>query len=225
MRPRLGVMIPTDGRVHCLTNTWRSFVEAVNVAAFDASVVVVNDCPDPGYRDVISELIEPDVLLRFQGSRRGFGGAIIDGWAALRNLEVDYVFHLEDDFMFTRYVDLGAMRAVLDANERVCQMALRRQAWNQEEKTAGGLVQLAPDAYTERITGRHEWLEHSLFFTTNPSLYRADLMGSGWPKGANSEGKFTHQLLGQERTFGYWGRKWDEPWVLHIGEHRTGTGY
>lgn len=222
---KLGVMILTDGRVHCLTNTWLSFSEAVSLAGFDAQVVVVNDCPAADYRDTIASLINPDTILDYKGAKRGFGGAIIDGWAAMKHLEVDYVFHLEDDFMFTRFVDLAAMRAVLDANDRVCQMALRRQAWNQQEKDAGGLVQLAPDEYVERTTGRHEWLEHRLFFTTNPSLYRAELMDGGWPTGAHSEGQFTQRLRAQDRTFGYWGKKWDEPWVLHIGEQRVGTGY
>jgi hypothetical protein len=37
---------------------------------------------------------------------------------------------------------------------------------------------------------------------------------------------FTHRLVADEQLrFAYFGKRADDPWVHHIGDHRTGTGY
>jgi hypothetical protein len=57
-------------------------------------------------------------------------------------------------------------------------------------------------------------------------LYRGDLILGGWPNCDSSEGMFTQQLLANpQNTFAYYGLKEDLPWVIHIGEERTGVGY
>lgn len=170
------------------------------------------------------------------GPRRGFGGAIRSAWRHLaEHSAARYVFHLEGDFTFERPVDLAAMAAVLDSRPHLAQMALVRQAWNEEEAAAGGVIHRFPGAYQPCSDPSipASWLEHRLFFTTNPSLYPARLRGVGWPDGAQSEGRFAAQLLtdglpavaAADVRFGYWGSPDDQPWVIHIGQTRAGNGY
>jgi hypothetical protein len=163
------------------------------------------------------------------GPRRGFDGAISRAWDQLTaRSTADMVFHVEQDFVFRRAVDLAAMAAALDDELELAQMALRRQPWAAPEHAAGGVVEMHPDAYADRLSGDgHPYLRHRLFFTTNPCLYRRGLCAGGWPSGEHSEGRFTAQLLaaGPDVGFGYWGCRSDPPWVEHIGHRRVGMGY
>lgn len=163
--------------------------------------------------------------------RQGFGGAIRYAWDTLRReSNADYIFHLEDDFLFNRTVDLDGFIAVLEQFPTLTQMALRRQPWNNVEVAAGGVVELHPEAYEDMSTEvndkTYHWLRHKLFFTTNPSLYRRSLIvENDWPAGDRSEGQFSIKMLEQGGEFGYWGERTDAPWVEHIGMNRVGTGY
>lgn len=148
----------------------------------------------------------------------GFAGAIKGAW---EQVQTDWVFHLEADFTFNEPVPVDAMIRLLERRPHLAQVALKRQPWNEAEIAAGGLVELAPDDYTERRDDEAVWTEHRRFFTTNPSVYSRALTSLGWPQAAESEGLFTHQLLALGHTFAYWGGKFDAPRVTHIGEHRA----
>lgn len=161
--------------------------------------------------------------------RRGFGGAIRSAWSTLRaESRAPHIFHLEDDFVIGRPVDLDAMRDVLEQRPHLVQLALRRQPWNDSERRAGGIVEQHPEAWADHAdtAGRH-WLEATLNFTTNPTLYRRQLLEELWPEGAESEGRFgiTLRQKRPEITFGYWGARDSGVWCDHIGTQRVGSGY
>ena len=71
----------------------------------------------------------------------------------------------------------------------------------------------------------HSFLEHDLFFTTNPSLYRRSLLDNQWPEGPQSEGRFTGWMRDLGYRFAYLGEGSDPPWVHHIGDERAGKDY
>ncbi len=162
------------------------------------------------------------------GHKLGFSGAVQEGWRQVLQTGADHVFHLEGDFAINQPVELERMIAVLERMPHLTQMSLLRQAWNREEKAAGGIVHQAPDEYTERTDGDDTWTETQRFiFTTNPSVYSTQLCRRGWPDEQHSEGVFGG-VLRRERPdarCGIWGAKWDPPRVTHLGAHRTGWGY
>lgn len=154
--------------------------------------------------------------------RLGFAGAIQNGW---RHVQSEWVFHLEQDFLLLEPVPIDEMIELLLFRPHLAQVALKRQPVNEQEKAAGGIVELDPDAYTECHSEGLVWTEHRKFFTTNPSLYSSDLCRRGWPREPLSEGIFTHRLLTDpDLAFAFWGGKEDPPRVEHIG-HRGGWGY
>lgn len=222
----IALLVITDGRRDCISETIPSAL-----AMLEGQVtrrVLYDDSGDPDHRDWLAHEFPTFDLIWHPDGRQGFGGAIRTAWTHLATGPEPFVFHLEDDFTFNRPVPLTGMAAVLDDQPDLVQVALRRQAWNEHERLAGGVVEQHPDAYTERSDafGR-SWLEHSLFFTTNPSLYRRTLCEGGWPSGDRSEGKFTHQILHANplAKFGYWGARDSGEWVTHIGKERVGVGY
>ena len=85
---------------------------------------------------------------------------------------------------------------------------------------AGSLVAANPGMFHPRAG----WMEHTGFWTTNPSLIPyATLRDYDWPDdGAGQcEGRFGIRLKADARTFGYWGN--GDTWVEHLGT-RDGTG-
>lgn len=244
----IALLVMTNGRREYLPRTLASMEEMVTGPI--TRRIIHDDSGDPTYWAWLADMFPSYSLLR-TGGRAGFGGAIRSAWHYLRGLDSEeYVLHLEDDFLFHRPVDLAAMVAVLEEQPHLVQLALRRQPWNDHERRAGGLVQQFPEAYREATdnSGR-TWLEHRLFFTTNPSLYRRSLCWLAWPEGAQSEGHFGYQLftdqaslLSSRRSWAqwqastgavpqdevcaaFWGSRDSGEWVEHIGHHRTGTGY
>lgn len=213
----------TDGRGECLARTLASASVALDGIG---RRVLVNDCPDPKYQMWLERAYGRRFeIVGHESDRRGFAGAIQAGWDAIGPGD-GFVFHLEDDFVFNRPAPLQRMAALLNRYLNVTQVALTRQAWNAAERAAGGLLAAHPGAFTERHDeGIGDWLEHHLWWTTNPSLYRRSIIGRGWPSGAESEGRFTAGLRDAGFSFGYWGRLSDSPWVTHIGQERAGVGY
>jgi hypothetical protein len=180
---------------------------------------------DPRYREFL-DLAYPEYEKIHHKEKRGFCGAVQSGWAVAA--ESRFTFWLEDDFLFMRPVPLTHMMNVLTENPHLAQLALLRQPWSPEEQKAGGIMQMWPDEYTEVTDGHSTWVEHTLFYTTNPSLFRGELARNNpWPDGPACEGKFSEQLRASdpEIRFAFWGQKFEPHRVLHIGEERVGLGY
>jgi hypothetical protein len=220
----IALLVITDGRVDYLERAVESARECLNGPVTER--IMFDDTGDASHRAWLAARF-PEFTHIHAGARQGFGGAISGSWAHLAESTCDYVFHLEQDFVFNRPVDLSAMMYVLDTQPHLVQLALRRQPWNPDEAAAGGIVEQHPADYVDCTDGVHWWLEHTRFFTTNPSLYRRSLIGRGWPAGAQSEGRFGLDLLRVQPTarFGFWGTRASGEWVTHIGHERVGVGY
>lgn len=220
----IALVVFTDGRDDCLTRILAAADEMLEGPVTERWIH--DDTGDDLHRAWI-EAQWPAYRQIGDGHRRGFAGAIRHVWLTInRTSRARFLFHLEDDFVIRRPVDLAAMVTVLDRHPHLAQLALRRQPWNDAERAVGGVVEQHPDAYVERHEDGASWLEHRLFMTTNPSLYRRSLLELGWPDVPQSEGIFTHQLLRDpDLRFGFWGARASGEWVKHIGTVRAGVGY
>lgn len=208
---RVALLTIGDGRDDLLAQTMASLAE--NVGTDWAHHVHVDD----------------------RSHRLGFSGAIEEGWERLRHLDgFDYVWHLEEDFTFNRPIPLDALALLLDVQPQLAQIALLRQPWAPAEIEAGGLVALWPDLYADRSLTVWDvdqrithlaWLEHDVCFTTNPSLYRRDLIARHWPGPPGSEARMTLILRAEGWRFALWGDRDDGPAVHHTGTNRLGGGY
>lgn len=222
----VALLVVTDGRRDYITQTIPSALESFQGPL--SELWIYDDSGDADHRLWLVEMFPGFHVFWHPDGRQGFGGAVREAWAFLRRRsDAEHIFHLEDDFVFARPVDLTRMADVLDAHPDLVQLALRRQPWNDAERSAGGIVEQHPADYTERTEGAHRWLEHRRFFTTNPSLYRRSLLDEGWPGGGDSEGRFGVGLLVRhpDWRFGFWGARDSGEWVTHIGHERVGIGY
>lgn len=234
---KVTLLVITDGRGELLEQTLAS--EMLNLVRrsrpFESpfsGIVLVDDSADRGYAEWLDAKY-PGFAIFHNGARQGFAGAIQSGWHAINLIEAlphrggyrpDYIFHLEDDFLFNDSIDLDAIIEVMEANPRIAQMCLRRQPWGTEPKE-GGFIAQWPERYNDcEMNGAH-WLEHRNFFSTNPSLYPRRIIDYGWPDAPDSEGKFGPKLWADDYVAAFWGKRGDPPRVHHIGNERVGNGY
>lgn len=94
----------------------------------------------------------------------GMAGAVREAWTWAVDLDVDFLFHVEEDFTFNERVDIAGMAALLDAYPRLAQIVLKRQPWNEQEHAAGGIIEANPDAYRQQAG----FVEHREIFSLNP---------------------------------------------------------
>lgn len=216
----------TDGREH-IHHAIDSFLANAYPLEDVTELWIHDDSGDIGHADdLAARYAEHGIAVMPFHERRGFGGAIQTAWRHLRAFsEAEFVFHLEDDFVFNRGLNLLDMQDILGMRPNLAQIALRRQPWNDDERRAGGIVEQHPESYEEMTFYDLAWLEHDRFFTTNPCMYRAELMRRKWPDGAQSEGRFGVQLKEVGKNFAYLGERASTPWVHHIGDERAGKGY
>ena len=221
----IALLVITDGRKDYIVKTVASALD--NLDGPITERWMYDDSGDSEHRAWLRKTYPQFTVIWHPEGRQGFGGAIRAAWHTLRlSSKADHIFHLEDDFTFNRPVPLDDMIEILDENEKLAQIALRRQPWNDIERAAGGIVESNPGAYDEVYGHDYSFLEHDLFFTTNPSLYRRSLIETvEWPLGAQSEGMFSIALRELGYRFAFLGERTDTPWVHHIGNERAGSGY
>lgn len=213
------VAVWTVGRRAYLERTLASFAE--NVFGPITRTIVFDDSGDPDFARWLETL---DVSVASWGKNLGFSGTVATGWEFLESHAVErYVFHLEEDFVFDRPVDLGHLAKVLTGDPDLDQVALLRGAWYPSEVRAGGIIERNPAAYEARSIDGIDYLAHREIFTMNPSLYRRSLCSVGWPRQARSERAFSAERRALGRRFAYLGD--GTPWVSHIGHEKTGHGH
>lgn len=219
----VALMVVTDGREY-FWETMESFIDVFAGYEF-AQRIIVDDSLNPTFQERVKSTY-PEFALLSAETKKGFSGAIQAGWAAIDD-DIDYVFHLEDDFVPTKLFYLDGMISILQENPHLVQMALLRGSVSQSEINVGGVIQQDPDSYSEQTSGFIAWREHRKFFTTNPSVYPRWIMERGWPEGADSEGRFGAELFNNlpEVKSAFWGSFESGTWVEHIGKQRAGTGY
>src|SRR4051794_25640180 len=137
--------------------------------------LLIHDRPEYKERTLLSAkemLPEPDEFIEVDDTTHelGFAGAIAAGWREAAKLGIHYLFHCEGDFEFLTQVPIIRMAEVLNRNPYLAQMSLKRQAWNETEKAAGGIVEADPEGYVQRVEHGDVWTEHCRYWTTNPSL-------------------------------------------------------
>ncbi len=212
------LVVITDGRYDYLSQTINSLDEHVYFAFDD--LIMVNDCMDEGFRTRINRKYGNRFNIIHHPEKRGLSGAVQTAWDENTS---DFIFHLEEDFIFNEPIPIVPMMNVCSHNN-LAQMILKRQPaiTNPAELSAGGYIEADPGAFSDQWFANYKWIKHSKFFSLNPGVYPKWVTELGWPDGG-SEGDFLNVLFDTYPTVhcGIWGASDDKPKVHHIGHERS----
>jgi hypothetical protein len=197
------------------------------VAGWDR-LLVVDDSGDPEWR---AELRRWDVtVFAVADQPAGYTAAMRRVWDLGPQYSNGRVFFLEEDFVFTRPVDLDDLHAVLDAHPQLAQVALQRAPWFRSEHRTGVLPAQRMRVDRERAalgrpgttwTLHADCIEHDAGFTGNPSLIAAAAFDVPWPAAEWSETAMGQALTAAGLTSAWYGREGDPPHVEHRGRDRA----
>lgn len=220
----VSVVFITDGRTDLLEQTLNSFHNHVGYPFFEK--LIINDNTDPMVVKIVDNLsIAYGLTPIHHKEKRGFAGVYDTAFKTVSK-ESDYIFLCEDDFLFNEEINVQDMIVILQYNRNLAQVVLKRQAWNEQEKKAGGIIEQWPDLYDEKEIAHIRWSEHRLFFSTNPCLVPSWVIQRGWPLLPRSESVFSQQLFSNPNyKTAFLGGKFDTPRVVHIGNTRNGFNY
>lgn len=227
----VALLVITDGRDDYLTRA----VTAANRKLLGVITErwMYDDTGDLRHRADLAERY-PGWRVIGANTRQGASGAVRAAWAQLRaESKANFVFHLEDDFVLTRIVDLRVLIQLLNTHPHIAQVVLRRSAVSPLEIAAGGVVEQHPDWYIDCADDAgYRRLEHRAYWTNNPCLYRRSILSLDWPEhvpGRYGEDTFHRRLLaegtaevpGDQVTYAYWGARNTGVWAKHIGTRRS----
>jgi hypothetical protein len=163
----------------------------------------------------------PDATVEGDPFRRGMCAAHTRCWEAAAASELDWVFHLEEDFVLLRPTRVDAIADVLTRHPHLAQMALVRTPWGREIEFGGYIPQMP--GYYERCTdGTAEWIETTRNWATCPALLRTALTSEfAWSPLPGCETEIGPRIIASypETKFGLWGG--GEPHAAHIGVERA----
>lgn len=210
----ISLIVITDGRQSCIEQTIDKFTEIIDDIFFEK--LIINDSGDVRYHEFLSNRF-PNFKIVSHEVRRGLAGAVQSAWSSV-SLDSDYVFHLEDDFLFNKKIDILDMIRILKNNPHLVQLALVRAPVNPPEEEVGGFVFQHLEDYSQK----ENYFEHSRLFTLNPCVYPMSTIDIGWPDhGGESEFTSKVHLINQNLKFGFYGDIYDKPLVTHIGGRRS----
>lgn len=185
--------------------------------------IIIDDSGDINYSNRLNQLYSNDFHIISHQNNKGLSGSIRTLWDYSLINSVDYIFHVEGDFLFNKEIDISYMVKVFDYQKNLAQISLKRQPVNIDEINHGGFMEMNPESYEDKYIEQlnYNFTEHRNFFTLNPSLYPLWVVKLGWETGWG-EKEFAERLfLNPEVKCGYFGKKIDEPLVHHIGHLRS----
>jgi glycosyltransferase involved in cell wall biosynthesis len=199
------LLLTTCGRGHYLSRCLAS----LDTEPFEHRIVV-DDSGDLDYaRKLRLEL--PGWTIISHAARRGLAAAIETGWDAIRHLDVDYVFHVEDDFVFPDPIPLDRMRQILEDDPTLAQVVLYRQPGPPHEVAHGGYLNMGEYEQTGDLYIADRC------FSFNPCLYPAWVCDHD----GGLEADVTAQLVSEHKRFAVLAGPDKTPLCFHIGAERS----
>ena len=216
------LVVITDGRRQYVTQCIESAQS--NLKGDFVHLFIINDADDDAYAAFL-EVQFPAFTIIHHDERRGLSGAVRSAWETALVTGADYIFHLEDDFIFNRKINVDKMIRLLHCEPHLAQVLLKRQPWNDEEIAAGNIIQAYPDEHTDHSCPSGNWVEHRRLFSFNPFIAPRHVLELALAESANTlERGVTDTLLKHDYSFAYYGKRDDEPRCHHIGDQRS-SGY
>lgn len=217
----------TDGRKQYISEALPTWIDAYgNDITYK---FIIDDSGDYDYRHWLIETFPEFAIIPVGNKRCGYSKAMQTMFDIVKDFDMEYNLHIEDDFVLLDPPSLSDMCEVLSLNEDISQMSLMRKPWYGNEIQHGGVIEAlevsSPQPFIQENTNGHYWVRHSAYWTANPSVFPQWLAHREWPEAPWCEMKFNHALKNDEIFNGIWGHRDNWVCVEHIGKERNGIEY
>ena len=218
----------TDGRKKYIEECLPEWVEWLDDLITDK--FIIDDSGDDQYRKWLSEKFPSFSVIPVGEERMGYCEAMSKVFDVVKMSGKPYCLHTEDDFLLKRRFDIDSAIKVLEKNKSLSQVSFIREPWYQNEIEHGGLIEAIEDhspsvKFKQMNTDGVEWIDHTAYWTCNPSIFPSWLTKFQWPSGDWSESRFARLIFSKGKSAGILGARSDSPYVEHIGGERYGTKY
>jgi hypothetical protein len=217
----------TDGRKQYIEKALPTWIEQ-----YDSQIekkFIIDDSGDKDYRNWLIETFPSFSVIPVSEDRGGYANAMRKVFNTVRDAQVEYCLHVEDDFILLKPFIIEDVISVLKSLPELSQISFMRQPWYANEIEHGGVIEALEDSggsFVQRTTDKDSWVCHRAFWTCNPSIFPSWIANRNWPEPPWSEMYFSKSLREDKKVFGIWGdRKTDWISVEHIGRERNGTEY
>jgi hypothetical protein len=225
MKNKIDLLITSNGRKEYIVPTiesWKIFIDK-----YVKNKMIIDDSGNEDYRNWLAETFPDFKVLSLGTSNMGFS-YLLKTWTTNLEFNSEYILLLEDDFFLLEDIDCDRMIQILENNNEMLELSLKRQAWSQEEIAAGGMIERI---YTDSKFVQHDgWFKHKEFFTTNPSIININRLRKYAKLVYDtdeliSEAEFGSRLFNNNPTMycAFLGNIFDSHKVEHIGHIRTGV--
>jgi hypothetical protein len=214
------VIIINDGRNDYLAKSLKSFSEnVVFPEGSEVTKILIDDWPLERDEKEIKRLAKKygvkTVILN--DTNLGVNQTVRKIWSEIPK-DIDYVWHQENDFIFLEKVNIQELMKVLES-PIIVQCALVRQAWFEDEKQCGTLMNTRPERWKDANVSGTDIVVHRDHFTFNPSLYKSKWLVYIEPFGEYAL-KDYYLSKNPGLYFSYYGKREDSNRILHIGEKK-----
>jgi len=226
-------IIVSDGRKEYFEQTMRSFF------GFDATdhhgwmtptvqgTIISDDSQNPEFAEWLDTMFKgyPNLLIGHHPSKIGLCASIDWAWKQVPP-EVEFIQHLEEDFILEKAVDLEQLAYCLNHAHWLSQIWLMRGPWYKAEHEAGSIYNhRAPKFWEVRSINHWDtgwpmyWTQYNAgpFWTQNPCLYSTRLIKHGYHAGPYCEEAMAHWAWDHGMKTAFWGRPDETPFTKHIG--------
>lgn len=219
----------TNGRKEYLYESRKSWYE--NVEGNFSSEVIVDTSGQYEYRQWLLKTY-PNAkvfsLSKHKNINNDWNIGIRDAYEYFFNIasEIDceYIFHTEDDYVLQNKIVLEDSINILDFDTDISQVHFIRQPWTKEEKDAGGVLKYCQSLGFDMIEKEKDnlfWVEHRAYFTFGPSIYKKDICFLDRDLQINPEISITQAVFKDlKKKSATFGKIEDKNFVEHIGKIR-----
>jgi hypothetical protein len=216
-------VVVTSSCRNTIFDTFRSFFEKVKYSGTFRLIVNI-DCCRPENLDKIVPFVKGYNIktLNINYKPRGFTRAVV---FVMKQVETPYFFHLEDDWVFRKEIDLDKYVDLMERHPPVNLVVFsKKKILYYNELFYLRKLKFIPVGYdkfkTENVTIGGMELVKSITYSTNPNISRTSHFKKLWyVNSRNIEQQFALQnfLLGNRRGYYIAGRIGEEATVDHIG--------
>lgn len=222
---RFCLFVLGNGRRAYLERTIASWEE--NLVEKPDYQIIFDDSGDSNYRQWLQDKYGDRFdIVYFDAHPVGQTKAVQSIFDYIRDLDVEYVLELEEDWLLFRELSLQPIFDVLKNYPDVVQMRIPRTIWYADyhrfDLDAGSLLL----DYINNKNAEYEFMgkwfnirSDAYFFSHNPNVFRKDLINKSYNESGDHEHSFGINLMNEnpKATFGYWSSNPYDGYVTHIG--------